>query len=151
MPGAPIFAIDADAELEEKLKAVMILFDKSHQGLNEEIESLELQLSYLEEQNAKLERDLGSARRDNLDLKTQLLVQESQRQVAGAASDVIAAELVASNSNFGNTDQSACQSSRRPPGSSSSATGSWDRRPDRYQFRFQGRITPASPGKRISG
>ena len=99
--GFPAIASDTDAELEEKLKAVMILFDKSQQGLNEEIESLQLQVSYLETENEKLTRELEAARRDNLDLKTQLIIQESQGQRTKSANEVIASEEVASNSAVG--------------------------------------------------
>jgi DNA uptake protein ComE-like DNA-binding protein len=101
----PAIASDTDAELEEKLKAVMILFDKSQQGLNEEIESLQLQVSYLETENEKLTHELEAARRDNLDLKTQLIIQESQGQRPNASSEVVASEQVAANTAFGSTSE----------------------------------------------
>lgn len=89
----PAFANASDAELEEKLKAVMILFEKSQQGLREEIDSLQLQVSYLEEQNSKLNQDLQAERRENLDLKTQLLVQRAQSPEEDTARTVVAREL----------------------------------------------------------
>lgn len=90
-------AASTDAELEEKLKAVMILFDKSQEGLKEEVQSLELQLTYLEEENAKLKDELESVRRQNLDLKSQLVVQEARGQSPGSQNDVVSSELVAAN------------------------------------------------------
>ena len=99
------WAEDVDAELEERLKAVMILFDKSQQGLKEEIESLELQLSYLEGENAKLNSELEAANEEILNLKTELLLKESEAVTADVDPEVVAAELIASNSSFGNANQ----------------------------------------------
>ena len=99
------WAEDTDQELEEKLKGVMILFEKSQQGLREEVESLELQVSYLENENAKLKSLLSDADQQILDLKTELLLKESESSTADLATDVVAAEVIASNSNFGNAGQ----------------------------------------------
>ena len=99
------WAEDTDQELEEKLKGVMILFEKSQQGLREEVESLELQVSYLETENAKLKSLLADADQQILDLKTELLLKESESSTADLATDVVAAEVIASNSNFGNAGQ----------------------------------------------
>lgn len=96
------WADTTDTELEEKLKGVMILFEKSQQGLREEIASLELQLSYLENENTKLKTLLTQADNEILDLKTELMLKESETSASEPASDVIAAEVIASNSNFGN-------------------------------------------------
>ncbi len=94
-----------DTELEEKLKGVMILFDKSQQGLREEINSLELQVSYLENENTKLKSLLSEADKEILDLKTALLLKESETSTSGLATEVVAAEVIASNSNFGTANQ----------------------------------------------
>lgn len=96
------WADTTDTELEDKLKGVMLLFDKSQQGLREEIASLELQVSYLEHENAKLKTLLTQADNEVLDLKTELLLKESNISTSELATDVIAAEVIASNSNFGN-------------------------------------------------
>ena len=105
LTGAFSWANNTDAELEEKLKAVMILFDKSQQGLNEEIESLELQVSYLEGENSKLQSELDDANQEILALKTELLLKESETSAPDRDAEVVAAELIASNSNFGNANQ----------------------------------------------
>jgi hypothetical protein len=96
------WADSTDTELEEKLKGVMILFEKSQQGLREEIASLELQLSYLENENTKLKTLLTQADNEILDLKTELMLKESETSTSEPASEVIVAEVIASNSNFGN-------------------------------------------------
>lgn len=105
LTGTLSWANNTDAELEEKLKAVMILFDKSQQGLNEEIESLELQVTYLEGENTKLQSELDKANDEILALKTELLLKESETSSPDRDAEVVAAELIASNSNFGNTNQ----------------------------------------------
>ncbi len=99
------WADTTDTELEEKLKDVMILFERSQQGLREEIESLELQISYLENENTKLKTLLTEADQEILDLKTELLLKETETTTSGIATDVIAEEIIASNSNFGNAGQ----------------------------------------------
>ena len=104
LTGMLTWADETDTELEEKLKDVMILFDRSQQGLKEEIESLELQVSYLEKENARLKSDLAAADQEVLDLKTQLLLKESESAESSVAADVVAAEVIASasSSNLGN-------------------------------------------------
>ena len=54
-----------DLELEERLKAIMILFEKSETSLQEEISSLELQISELTKQNERLKQELSTERRKN--------------------------------------------------------------------------------------
>ena len=48
-----------DLELEERLKAIMILFEKSEIDLQEEIRSLELQIKSLKARNQQLEQQLA--------------------------------------------------------------------------------------------
>ena len=101
----PIGLSASDAELEEKLKAVMILFDKSQQGLKEEIESLELQVAHLEDKNEQLARDLEIERSLVLQLKADAIVRESQNLDQDSPNSVVAQELVAANSEFAEFDQ----------------------------------------------
>jgi len=108
----PAFGDASDAELEEKLKAVMILFDKSQQGLREEIESLELQVSTLEEKNEQLQKELEKERQINLELKTQALIRQSQELETDLVSDVVAKELVAANSDYSEVTQTATGGAR---------------------------------------
>ncbi|MCZ6671573.1 MAG: helix-hairpin-helix domain-containing protein [Verrucomicrobia bacterium] len=103
----PLFSSASDAELEEKLKAVMILFAKSQQGLKEEVASLELQVATLEENNEVLKKELDIERQINLELKTEALIRQSQALDTNQASDVIAKELVAANSEFADVNQPA--------------------------------------------
>ena len=103
----PVFAFATDAELEEKLKAVMILFERSQEGLKEEIASLQLQLSYQEKQNEKLTGELSELRRENLDLKTELLILQSRSPESQNANELVDQEEVAVNSAFAAIDQQA--------------------------------------------
>lgn len=60
---SPLLLQATDLELEERLKAIMILFDKSEVELRAEVRSLELQIMALKEQNKQLERQLAEERR----------------------------------------------------------------------------------------
>lgn len=59
-----------DLELEERLKAIMILFEKSEVDLQEEIRSLELQIKSLKDQNKQLEQQLAFERSKNYTVET---------------------------------------------------------------------------------
>ncbi|MDA0346032.1 MAG: helix-hairpin-helix domain-containing protein [Verrucomicrobia bacterium] len=91
----PLLIQASDIELEEKLKAVMILFEKGKQGLQEEIDSLNLQVSDLEAHNQKLNEELDAEREKNLTLQTQLLIIHTEGSTSSLGSEVVSTETVA--------------------------------------------------------
>lgn len=76
---SPSLVQATDLELEERLKAIMILFDKSEVELREEVRSLELQIMSLKEQNKQLERQLAEERRRNRSPETSPANRSSDR------------------------------------------------------------------------
>ena len=96
----PLLIHASDAELEEKLKDVMILFEKGKQGLQEEIDSLSLQVSNLERLNRILNEELEDEREKNLTLQTQLLIIQTERSISNQDSEVVTTETVAAIPDF---------------------------------------------------
>jgi DNA uptake protein ComE-like DNA-binding protein len=96
----PLSIQASDDELEEKLKAVMILFEKGRQGLQEEIDSLDLKVAYLEEQNQKLKEELEVERGKNLTLQTQLLINQAEGSISNRGSEDVTTVAVAAIPDF---------------------------------------------------
>ena len=82
----------ADEELDERLKAVMMLFDKKQQQLTTKIGSLELENKKLEIQLAKLKAHNQALAEENQALKKQLGVPPEKR--VETASSALAGEAL---------------------------------------------------------
>lgn len=91
----PLFG-QADEELDERLKAVMLLFDKKHQELNVRIGQLEIENEKLEDELEKLRARNESLLAENDSLRKQVGLSPSKRiETAASPRDL---EALASSS-----------------------------------------------------
>lgn len=92
----------AEEELDERLKAVMMLFDKKHEELNAKVEQLETESQDLKAENAKLIARNQALVAENKSLRNQLgLKPEKQIETAATPRDLEALQTYKSKTGEG--------------------------------------------------